>query len=116
MPRSHIRDINLFISHLLVWIISIIGVDELFGLIISNPTGYGMKQGNDHRRCANNHFVLMPRPSRCARALCMNRSFNNGRPGSRVRLCYGCQAAAYCSMECQRRDWQDHKHRCSGMW
>lgn len=29
-----------------------------------------------------------------------------------VKKCSGCQLSCYCSKECQRKDWQDHKSLC----
>jgi MYND finger len=37
------------------------------------------------------------------------------RDGGKLLRCSGCSQAVYCSKECQRNDWKDHRKRC-GKW
>ena len=36
-------------------------------------------------------------------------------PGSKLRYCGRCEAAAYCSKLCARADWNTHKHICESL-
>lgn len=35
-----------------------------------------------------------------------------GVSNSAIKQCIGCKTAQYCSRECQKKDWVDHKHVC----
>jgi hypothetical protein len=36
-------------------------------------------------------------------------------PGGRVRYCGRCKTTAYCSKECAKADWAEHKHQCESI-
>lgn len=44
---------------------------------------------------------------------CRNATCPNGDvPSSNLKLCSRCKQAAYCSVECQRSHWKEHKEEC----
>ena len=55
----------------------------------------------------DNEFIAMLVPSFCAKAI---RCTECGSP-EKLQRCARCRNAAYCSVDCQRKDWGEHKLR-----
>ena len=47
----------------------------------------------------------------CQCCLCRGRCNTCDRPDA-AKMCQRCKVVLYCSLECQKRDWSDHKHIC----
>lgn len=51
-------------------------------------------------------------PSRKVKYFCMNCSKGENEEGVVLSKCGGCKEISYCSIECQRADWKNHKQLC----
>ena len=49
----------------------------------------------------------------CANASCPTGEGKGHRHKQKLRVCSGCRATRYCSLECQRADWETHRPVCS---
>jgi hypothetical protein len=47
-----------------------------------------------------------------ASSACASCGARAGQPGVKLMACSRCRRVVYCSAECQRRDWREHKPRC----
>jgi hypothetical protein len=47
-----------------------------------------------------------------ASSACASCGARAGQPGVKLMACSRCRGVVYCSAECQRRDWREHKPRC----
>jgi hypothetical protein len=58
--------------------------------------------------------ALLPQPGCCNEPSCLSFAGHSEALLGRHK-CGGCQAAAYCSRECQQKAWQGHKPVCKGI-
>ena len=74
-------------------------------LVLSSPTIEEIEE------CLNGRVFVPPQPKEpikcfaCALPSCMT-------PHAKLKKCSGCQVVSYCSVDCQRTHWPDHKTFC----
>ena len=57
---------------------------------------------------STNKTILMVMRGKCAHC-----QIPKSEPTTKLRICRGCKATAYCDTNCQQKDWTKHRHVCS---